>query len=368
LRNRASAHAAWRRRDPVVAAGLLAITWIQQLVQNGTGHLAAFLALSLVFTLPLALRTRRALTATAVAAAALVAGRVLLGDFTPASEYTAPLLYSYSCGAQARTRPGLTATIALLAALQIAVGFAEAPNPELLVSTLPFWWIGREVRRRRDLVAALATRTGELAAEEESFAELSVRHERTRIARDLHDIVSHHLAVIVIHAGGGRLAGPGPPSAATDRYTTIRDAGVEALAEMSRLVDMLTTETTPAAPRLSSLLAQAQTNGARVSCTPTELELAPAIEGDTYRVVQEGLTNAIKHAPGAPIHIRIDLTSDTVDIQITTGPPSEASPLARSGSGLGLHGLRERTEARQGSLKAGPQPDGGWRVHAQLPT
>jgi len=290
----------------------------------------------------------------------------LAGDVPPAVfEVVWPIVLAYWCGAHAPASAGLAATVALAIAIQIHVGFADAPNLEIALTTLAPWWAGRQVRSRRRLVAELGERTRELEAEEESFVRLSVEHERARIARDLHDIVSHHLAVIVIQAGAGRLADGSDAELAAARFAAIRDAAAQALAEADRLVAMLHPE--GAAPRLAPLLASARATGAHVVVSPPDLSLTATVEAIAYRVVQEALTNAMKHAPGADVDLQIVLDGGSLTISARNDGAGEGSPVARSGFGLGLAGMRERLAAHGGSLTAGPDGDGGFRLCATLP-
>jgi signal transduction histidine kinase len=215
-----------RRGEPVLAVAFVAVAAIEQLVQPGTEHSLWAVAAVIAFCSPMLVRRDHPVLGTCAASAVLVAVS-LIHDFSPAPiVFLVPPILAYSCGAHAPPRQGLLAIMALAVALQVEMGFADAPNLEIAVQTLPLWWAGVEVRRRRRLVNELARRTRELAAEEEAFVQLSVRRERARIARDLHDIVSHHLAVMVIQAGAGRLAEPWQADVATERFGTIRDAGV----------------------------------------------------------------------------------------------------------------------------------------------
>jgi signal transduction histidine kinase len=263
-------------------------------------------------------------------------------------------------GALLSLRPGVLATGTLAAALAIA----GADVMPVLLTTLAPWTAGRVVRSRRQLTVALAERNRQLEAEQNALAELAVRRERARIARELHDIVAHHVAVMVIQAGAGRL---GAPHGAA-RFAGIGDAGREALAELERLVELLSTDDPP--PRdLETLLGQARAAGVRLDYTPLPdgVRVAPELQDGAYRVVQEGLTNAMKHAAGSNILVRLGVDARALEVEVRDRGPAAASPLAASGAGLGLAGMRERVEALGGVLEAGPADAGGWRLRARLP-
>jgi len=267
---------------------------------------------------------------------------------------------AFACGALLPLRAGVLAAAALAALLALL----DAGLVPLLLLTLAPWTAGRLVRSRRELVVALAERNRQLEAEQAALAELAVRRERARIARELHDIVAHHLAVMVIHAGAGRLDAPGGAA----RFAGIRESGREALGELDRLVDLLQAD--GSAPRdLDALVGQARAAGLRLDYAPLPagFDVSPAVRDGVYRVVQEGLTNAMKHAPGAEVLVRLGATAGALDVEVRDSGSSEGSALAGSGAGLGVAGMRERVEALGGTLDSGPRSDGGWSVHARLP-
>jgi signal transduction histidine kinase len=273
---------------------------------------------------------------------------------------------AYSCGAHAPRRAGLAALALLVVVLQVGLGFDDFPNAELAIMTLAPWWAGWEVQRRRRIVRELAARTQELEAEQEAFTRLSVRRERARIAGELHDIVTHHLAVMVIQAGAGRMADPADARGAGDRLATICDSGRQALADMARLVELLDA---PGPGRLALLLERAQAGepAVEVQPLPADVELAPELEETACRVVQEGLTNAMKHAAGGDIQVRLVLDEHLL-IEIRNGPGSGAQQaLAATGSGLGLAGMRERVRELDGSMSVGPEDGGRWCLRVRLP-
>jgi signal transduction histidine kinase len=267
-----------------------------------------------------------------------------------------------ACGAQLSLRPGVLAAAAIAAAL----AFAGVEIIPLLLLTVAPWSAGRLVRSRRELVAELAESNRRLEAEREALAALAVRRERARIARELHDIVAHHLAVMVIQAGAGRLAAPDSGA----RFAGIRDAGNEALGELERLVALLQTDDGDGRPRaLDALLGQAESAGLRLDYEPLPegVRVAPAVEDGAYRVIQEALTNAMKHAAGSVVRVRLAVRAGALEIDVRDDGAVAPSPLAATGLGVGLAGMRERVEALGGVLDAGPGSDGGWRLQARLP-
>ncbi len=350
----------------MLAIAFLAVAATEELARSGSESPLAAVAGGLACASPILLRRNHPVAGAYAASAIIVALSQVDGFSPPGITYLLPSLLAYSCGTHAPPLKGLLAVAAMAIAIQIQMGFAEAPNLEIVVTTLPLWWAGLEVGRRRRLVQELTQRTRELAAEEEAFVQLSVRRERARIARDLHDIVSHHLAVMVIQAGAGRLAEPWRADVAGERFATIRDAGVQALTETDRLVTMLQADNT-GAPRLAQLLSRARAAGARVIVEPPDLGLPPEIEAIAYRVVQEALTNAMKHAPDATIDLHVALGRDELAITVCNDTVAETSAIALTGSGLGLAGMRERLGALGGSLAAGPDRHGGFRLDARLP-
>jgi signal transduction histidine kinase len=216
-------------------------------------------------------------------------------------------------------------------ALAAALAIAGADGMPVLLTTLAPWTAGRVVRSRRRLIAALAERNRQLAAEQDALAELAVRQERARIARELHDIVAHHLAVMVIHAGACRL---GPPDGAA-RFAGIGDTGREALAELERLVELLNTDD-PRPRNLETLLGQARAAGVRLHSRrlPDGVRVTPELQDSAYRVVQAGLTNAIKHAPGSDVLVRLGVHARALEVEVrdrgSAAPSPLSAPAARS--------------------------------------
>jgi len=291
-----------------------------------------------------------------------------VSDWGAAVLLTAVALLSFVLGVRTSPMFGVvTVGIGLAVVTLVAV---EHLVPFALVAVGP-WATGRLVDSRRRLVDSLAQRTRALEIERDEMARLAVQRERTRIAHELHDIVSHHLAVIVIHAGAGRLAGSEDPESA-QHFATIRQSGEEALADVSRLVELLAVahdDLEPVRGGLPLLLRRAREAGLRLDADapPGDGELSGAAELVAYRVVQEGLTNAMKHAPGSEVTVRFRASGDALEVELSDRGALTPTPLAASGTGIGLTGLRQRVEALGGSFDAGARPGGGWRIRTVLP-
>lgn len=166
--------------------------------------------------------------------------------------------------------------------------------------------------------------------------------------------------------GAGRLAEPWRAESAARRFATIRDAGAQALAETNRLVTLLHREE-DVTPRLAALLKRDRESSADVGVTPADLALPAEIETIAYRLVQEALTNAMKHAPGAAVDIRVRRRDDELTITVRNDAVAATSAITDTGSGLGLAGMRDRLATLGGQLDAGPEADSGYCVSARLP-
>ncbi|MFD3746583.1 sensor histidine kinase [Nocardia sp. NPDC058633] len=298
-------------------------------------------------------------------------------DFAAASAYSPILLPSILCffpllyAVSAHTRApwptvalgvGLTGSLLTLARLW---GFTGAPIEAwawwLLLATTTFggttaaWALGRYRATRAAWTAQLAER--------------AAADERRRIAREMHDVVAHSLAVMVSYAEAGRLVVPRSPERADEILTTIADAGREAMTEMRGLLGVLrdesaSTEPQPGLAELPALVDRVRATGVEVELSMDDrLDTTPAVGLTIYRVVQEALTNVTRHAGRRPkARVSLTATGTGIDVRVTnTGTPTE-----NTGTGKGLAGMRERVDAVGGTLFAGPT-DGGWVVDVRVP-
>jgi len=244
------------------------------------------------------------------------------------------------------------------------------------VIVIAAWALGSLGRIRQAYVAALVERGERIEHEAAQRVALAATEERTRIAREMHDVVAHGLSVIVVQADGARYAAEHDPAIATRTLETVAATGREALTEMRRLLGLLRTgEATGTHPQprlddIAVLVAEAQESagdGTRIEARlpAPGVPVPPGIALTAYRVVQEALTNVRKHA-GPGVTVRIEVSVGT-DVEVVVEDDGRGGATLDDGRGLGLVGMRERVLVHDGELCAGPRPGGGFRVSARLP-
>jgi len=400
-----SRHARWaggRRRiaasrhAPLVAAALLGVAAVTEALTRaaGTSVDASSLVLSLLAVAILALATtlplgffwgQPAAAAIAVSAASLLSLGVFQ-IFTVAG-LLGQLTVLYRLGRhgpqQAGARflaVGLAAPFLVLAlAAPHSGGSEEGILTVLLASLAPAAALaGIAVEARSEALVHSAARQA-IAG---TLMDHTARGERARIARELHDVVAHHISMIAVQAETARLATPGMPAAGAQRLSEIGDTARAGLTEMRRLLGVLREDAQAAMPGDQSTDRQPQPglrqlnqllDGARdasgaaarliVSGPPATLD--PGVELAAFRIIQEALTNARRHAPGAAIDVELHFTDDALRLRVRdNGPGPPAAPRA---GGHGLAGMRERAAAAGGELRTGPAPGGGFLIEATLP-
>ncbi len=242
----------------------------------------------------------------------------------------------------------------------------------------PAWAVGFLLRREHERSAELAALADALRREREKQAEVAVAAERTRISRELHDAVAHTVSVMTLQVGVVRRR----QEAGSVEEETLRRAeglGRQAVDELRRIVGIVRQgESAELAPLPSLDLLEQLVDEVRRAGASVELRVSgpvddvpPAVGISAYRIAQEGLTNALRHAPGAPVVLAVDVEAGAVEVVVANDPPlgAPAPPVGdvRTG-GHGLVGLRERVHVLGGTLAAGPTATGGYRLAAQLPT
>ncbi|MFD8642368.1 sensor histidine kinase [Streptomyces zaomyceticus] len=344
-------------------------------------------ALSLLLTLPLYLRRRSPTAVLAVmACAALVSAAS--GAFLQASYLQLIPLFHIALTRRPRALLGAAA----LLVPPLVTGAVLFPRGSWDQHVVPTLWgyalvalLGIAVRSRKDHTAALVDRARRLEVERDQEVRLAAAAERTRIAREMHDIIGHNLAVITGLADGGRYAAAKHPERAAQALDAIGTTSREALAELRRLLGVLRDDEQEAARGPQPTLADLDTliTGVRKAGLPVRLELqdsptpqplTPGAQLTVYRTVQEALTNTLKHAgEGARATVLLTYTRQEVRAEITnTGASTDeargdSAQVPDRRQGQGLTGMRERAALYDGTLESGPLPTGGWLVRLRIP-
>jgi signal transduction histidine kinase len=238
--------------------------------------------------------------------------------------------------------------------------------------------IGRYIRTRRAYTAALEARAAEAEANQRSLANQAVGDERRRIARELHDVVAHHVSVMGVLATGARRALHRDPASADEALTAIEQTGRTTLRELRRLLDLLRADDEdggdlvpqPGLAALRSLVDRIRDAGlpvdVEVDGEPYPVDAGVALT--VYRLVQEALTNVLKHAGPASAQLRVGFGPDELTVEVfDTGHGPRPAPEPVGAAGHGLVGMRERVALYGGELHTGPRPGGGFRVYAKIP-
>jgi len=306
----------------------------------------------------------------------LAVAYVVLGHYETGSSLLVALVAAYSAGAYGRNLPF---ALALLAGFAATTGLGQPAReavPDLLWTlaalSLPLA-VGLTARRLRGRVRSAEHRADLLKREQQALAEAVADEERRRIARELHDVISHGLGVVVLHAGAAEQVLDSDPGKAREALGLIRATGQEAIAELGTLVGLMRDESRPERhpqPTLGDIGRLVATTGSaglavRLRTEGRERDLPASVELNAYRVVQEGLTNALKHAGRAEVRVVLRYRDDAVEVEIADdGTGRSPGP----GAHRGLIGLRERVAVFGGRFEAGPDPRGGWKVSASFPT
>jgi signal transduction histidine kinase len=361
--------------DAALALVLAALVVSDVLTSGGylTGPRVLYVVAGLLMTVPLAWRRQFPLAVVVVVMAAVTAQSLKLGDSAPVpdSELVPWLIAVYSVAAHSERRRAFVG-----GAVSIAAGLVWLGPDDFLLPVVMFggaWLAGRLMQGRQLYATALEQRAGVLEREREVNARVAAAEERVRLARELHDVVGHSLSLMVVQAGAERLALGDERPLTREALLAIERTGREALAEMSRLLGILRTEgeQLALAPRPSLAQVEELVQAVRDAGVPAELRiegvpvtLPPGIDVSVYRVLQEALTNVIKHAGPARASIVVRYSTDVVEVEVDD---DGAGAVNGREPGYGLVGMRERVELCGGTLEAGGGSGGGFSVRARLP-
>jgi signal transduction histidine kinase len=366
----------------------LALLGVVDLAVGGSDFKAApavDLGFMVAVTVPLYWRRRHPLVA--LSGFNLVTGVYILTLYIdsqpPFQPFIAGLVACFALGAYAGDRE-LRAGLAVLAAALVGTGIAQLAAGQPVGDVLPavVWWAGavaagRFVRGRQRLVMLLGDRAARLEREREATAAQAVLEERARIARELHDVIAHSVSVMVIQASVERRAVPADQMSTREVLGEVERAGRDVLAELRRLLGVMRapgrSESLAPQPGLDALDALVHESHKAGQDVDVRVEgdarsLSPGIDLAAYRIVQEALTNARRHAPGARTNVMLRWLPSELAIEVVDDGPGPAANGNSDGSGHGLVGMRERATLYGGGVDTGRAGSaGGFRVRAWLP-
>jgi signal transduction histidine kinase len=386
------APAKWLRAHPfvfdcLVAAAVVAVTvpslWLNHSTTINYRDADVWgLLLALGGTVPLAWRRRDPMTVFLIVVACEVAYEAL---GYPSAAGIAGVVAVYSAAAhldRRRSRIALGLTLVGLA-IVFATARWNVDTSSIISNVVIFtsaWLFGDNIKNRRAYMSELEARATRLEHEREEQARQAVADEQARIARELHDVIAHNVSVMVVQAGAARRILDTQPERAKEAIGSIETTGRQALTEMRRLLGVLrkddeasdTRSPQPSIANLESLVQSVREAGLPVDVVieGEPRPLASGVDLSAYRIVQEALTNTMKHGGPATATVRLTYSKDELELEVTDTGRGAAQGLVvtnGNGKGHGLVGMRERVALFGGKLNVGPQPGGGYAVSARLP-
>jgi signal transduction histidine kinase len=402
LASASSAARAWlvARRPPLadvlLAAGVLVVAQVETWMTSSIQPKPQAALLAVLVCAPLAWRRRAplaALLAMGVAAWVLSIGRP---DLNALYTFIAVVVAVFSVGAYAQPRRAVLGCVLVLVWFWTGALLDDVSHPgrrgpsDFLFVTVVFggaWLLGRALRGRGERAVQLEQRAAELEAEQQLQAQAAVAAERARIARELHDVIAHSVSVMVIQAGAAEQLLDDSPERARGPLVAVQDTGRQTIVELRRLLGILRDDADGQEPSLAPQPGLASLDllleELRQAGLPVELRvegqpgrLAPGVDLAAYRIVQEALTNTLRHAGPARAEVLVRYHEDALELEIVDdgrgpGPPDGVAGSGGHGSGHGLVGMRERVALYGGTLHAGPRTaaaGAGYVVRVWLPT
>ncbi|MEV0120889.1 sensor histidine kinase [Streptomyces sp. NPDC050703] len=366
--------------DALIAVALTTVAVLlgQESARQGWPELDAVgYALVALVNLPAVLRSKAPLTVLLLVHAVWTV--YVTAGYWPVLNTFAPMLAVYTVASVRPTRVSLPCVV-LMGAVWIYAGLLTegAAMPAVVAQAIGFplviWRFGYTARRTAELAR-------QLKREQDERARREVQQERGRIARELHDVVAHHMSVISVQAGLATFVFGSDPPTARSALGTIADTSGEALEELRRMLRVLRAEDggdddgAPGAPmpglaRLDEMVERVRAGGVPVELrvTGTPRPLAPGVELCAYRVAQEALTNVMKHAGGAGTTVELAYRRRHIEVSVTNDGEGVIPDKVRTGAGHGLIGMRERAKLYGGTISIGPLSEGGFAVRLTLPT
>jgi signal transduction histidine kinase len=365
--------------DLLLAGSIGALYCLELAFEGDVEHRLPSMVVAVCFAAALAVRRRAPLAVLAVGLVVIELDNTVLKGLAEAGAFLLGIVIGiYSAGRYAR---GYWAAVSIVfVGVSIPLAAIEPGTPVAFTDFAFFgmffggpYVAGRVIRHRREREQQLENEAGALKLERDLKAREAVAEERVRIARELHDVVAHAISVIVLQARGGRRVLQSDPGEAREALDAIERAGEQALTEMRRLLGLLrdgdeelALAPQPSLARIDDLAASLAETGlpveVRVEGTP--VNLPPGIDVTAYRIVQEALTNTLKHAGPARASVVVRYEPGAVELEVLDDGPGAAGG---NGSGHGLAGIGERVAVYGGELASGRRPEGGYALRVRLP-
>jgi signal transduction histidine kinase len=367
-----------RALDIAICAGVLGFGFAEILGDSGYRPAPVWIAAVLITAAALWFRRRHPLLVLIVVLVQMGLTSELDSPRDPTYWFLAAIVASHAVGAYPRLLEAVTGLVLVLG--QFAVGAAidgESVGDVAFMWILfgGIWGLGRVLERRTNEAARLERHTRVLEQEREQRARDAIAEERARIARELHDIVAHGVSTMVLQVGGVRRRLTPEQRAELDVLMNVEETGRRSLVEMHRMLGIMRTADNgnllspqPGLGRLDDLAESMRAAGLPVQVTVEgeRVELPSGLDLSAYRIVQEALTNALRHAGPARAHVIVSYRPDALELDVTDDGRGGTNGNG-NGGGHGLVGMRERVALFEGSLETGARPEGGYRVHARLP-
>jgi signal transduction histidine kinase len=365
-----------RRTDAGLAVTLAVVAVVEVAVSPPAEPTGVAIGAALAATLPLAWRSTAPVVAALVASGAVLLATAVGTDSQPTITTFAPLIGVFALGEHAPASALMWAAPAcVLTWTATGVVGADAGHAMFgLLGSVVTIAVGRAARSMAFETDVLEAKVDTLELEQEERALAAIAEERARIARELHDIVGHSISLMGIQVGAVRRVLPPGLERERELLLEIERTGRDSVAEMRRLIELLrdagghTESALPTLARVAELVADTRRAGLAIDLTVSgDVENVPPGRAlAAYRIVQEALTNALRHAPGARVDVEITRAAGVVTIDVHGEPDPAGLPQSGNG-GQGLIGMRERVALYDGTFAAGPTPEGGFRVRASLP-
>jgi len=363
-----------RRKGDLIDIGLVLLLLPPTFVWATRHHSVALAAAPVLLqTVPLLVRRRYPLSVLAVVLPASIATQFVVGVLPPFALGLA--LYTVASHTERRValRAGAVTLVALVALLLVRSGFdARESVVHLIIFAAATWILGDNVRTKRAYYRELEERAERLEREREENIRRAAAEEQERIARELHDVIAHSVSVMVVQAAAANDVFERQPERAREALRSIEESGRSALTELRRLLGIVRThergrlEPQPGLAALEELIEQVRATGLEVGLElEGELgELPSGVDLSAYRIVQEALTNTLKHARASRARVQIARRGQELAIDVSD---NGSGPAEAAGNGHGLIGMRERVALLGGELEAGAQAGGGFAVRVRLP-